>query len=197
MDIEKTVREFQQGRDRRKRFRSIYYHCYPVVEAFFTKRGVPREDHYDLAQTTLMQVYEGLDTFRADCPFMAWVFVIARNNLSRWRRQNRGDVQVPLEEPAGAESDRGTQELEAPGPSPEEEAERKKIRQLVRQSVRDLSPRQRLCIELHYFQERSYREIASIMGITTGAVGAHINFARNHLNERLKDHVPPLAGGPS
>jgi len=187
--LETAVRSFQKGDDPDKSFRTIFDHCYPAVTRYFAKKRVPFEECHDLAQNTLIHVYDNLKEFRFECPFMAWVWRIAYHDFLKWWRQRRQVETHQSLDDSDAGTSREIRALEDPSPSADERVDREKLMRLIRDSIRLLPTRKRLCLELFYLQERPYKEIADILGITTGAVGAHINFARKQLKKDLEGHV--------
>ena len=56
----------------------------------------------------------------------------------------------------------------------------------VRAAVLALPPRRRLVIFLRYFADRSYREIAEIVGVSEGTVAATLSQAHRELATRLE-----------
>ncbi len=71
--------------------------------------------------------------------------------------------------------------------SPEEKViEKQKIR-LMREVVEKLKPHYRLLVELRYFKELSYEEIANQLELPIGTVKAQLFRAREFLYEILKN----------
>ena len=54
-------------------------------------------------------------------------------------------------------------------------------------ALRALSPAQRAAIVLHYYADRSVREVADLMGSTPAAVGVHLHRARRRLRALLEE----------
>jgi RNA polymerase sigma factor (sigma-70 family) len=54
-------------------------------------------------------------------------------------------------------------------------------------SLRALSPTQRAAIILHYYSDRSVREVAALLGSTPAAVSVHLHRARRRLRTLLED----------
>lgn len=53
-----------------------------------------------------------------------------------------------------------------------------------------LSPEDRKIVELCYFQQRSYEEIAEITGLSKNAVGCRLSRARMQMFARLREEMP-------
>jgi RNA polymerase sigma-70 factor (ECF subfamily) len=54
-------------------------------------------------------------------------------------------------------------------------------------ALRALSPAQRAAVVLHYYTDRSVREVAALLGSTPAAVGVHLYRARRRLRTLLED----------
>lgn len=59
------------------------------------------------------------------------------------------------------------------------------IRPEIAQAVLQLSPRQRACVFLMYWEDLGVDEIAALLSITSGSVKQHLHRARQHLEEVL------------
>jgi RNA polymerase sigma-70 factor (ECF subfamily) len=72
-------------------------------------------------------------------------------------------------------------------PDPIEALERKERLNLMRDVVTRLKPRYRTLIELRYFEEYSYEEIAEELDLPLGTVKAQLFRARDFLFQILKN----------
>lgn len=52
--------------------------------------------------------------------------------------------------------------------------------------LRELSPRQRACVVLFYYEDRPLSEIADVLGCGVGTVKRHLDDARSRLHERWR-----------
>jgi len=68
----------------------------------------------------------------------------------------------------------------------EEEKEREEMRVLIERGLEGLSPAYREIIDLYYFENFKYQEIADILHIPIGTVGIRLSRAR----QALKKQVP-------
>ena len=78
-------------------------------------------------------------------------------------------------------------EIKSPMLDPEENLIKKQKAVLMRDVVEKLKPRYRRLVELRYFQERSYEEIAKELELPLGTVKAQLFRAREFLYQILKD----------
>ncbi len=182
-DLDQAADDFGKGVNREESLNLICEQCYPDLEKFFAGRGVPRGDAEELIHETLKTVIETLDQFRGDACVRTWINQIAKNKLYREWGKGQKQKQVLMS------SDDLSYEPEEPSLSPEEETERRELSELVRQEVLNLPPRMRACVELKLYQDRSYKEIAEILGVKIGTVGVTLMNAVERLKKVLGERI--------
>ncbi|MBO7593590.1 MAG: sigma-70 family RNA polymerase sigma factor, partial [Salinivirgaceae bacterium] len=79
-----------------------------------------------------------------------------------------------------------TMMLKYDAPNPEENIIREQKHELLRQMVANLKPQYRELVEMRYFEELSYEEIAQKLDIPIGTVKAQLFRSRELLYEMLK-----------
>ncbi|WP_197683272.1 RNA polymerase sigma factor [Jiangella alkaliphila] len=57
----------------------------------------------------------------------------------------------------------------------------------LRSALATLSPRQRACVVLHYYEDLSVAQVADVLGCAPGAVKRHLSDARARLEPLLSD----------
>lgn len=132
------------------------------------------EEADDVTQETFVRAWRALPGFRGDAPVRAWLLRIALN-LVRNRVSRR-----PPEDPLDDSFDPGST-----GRGAEAESEREEARSAVRRAVAGLPPRQREVVILKVFSEMTYEDVAGAMGLTPGAVKAHLHQAVANLRRRM------------
>jgi RNA polymerase sigma factor (sigma-70 family) len=134
-----------------------------------------RADQYDLTQEIMLQLWKAYPRYSPERPFATWMYRIALNvAISFLRRNTRPARQtVPIEEV----------ELEFPDQSagPTEIDERVVLLQRL---IATLEPLNRALVLL-YLDDRSYREIASILGITETNVATKLSRLKERLRHQL------------
>ena len=168
-------------------FRQLFDLLVPVLEAYLRRRRVGPEVIDDLIQDSILRIYENLDRYEFRGPFLAYCYRVTCNVFYQWLHQRRRleGREVPL---AGPEDESGTwgplvPEPVSSEPEPEERVITEQLAHDLRRIVHALPARRRACVELRYFQGFSYREIAGQLGISVGAVGANINFAKHQIKK--------------
>jgi len=141
-------------------FRALFMRYAPQLVRVL-RRQVGREaDAQDLAQQTFLQLHRARRDFRPGTRLRPWVITIALN-LARDLLRRRG------RRPEAAFDDRVPEPSVEPNVPDGESAE---TAARVRRALADLPREQREVIELHWFEQLSFAEIAGVVGSTSGAV---------------------------
>jgi RNA polymerase sigma-70 factor (ECF subfamily) len=130
-----------------------------------------REDAEDALQEAAIKGFQAFESYDPSRPFKAWWFVIIRNccrDLLRRRRTRGSSVEIKQSDLAAD-----------PNPSADEHDE-------VRWALAQLSDAQHEILELRYFGECSYREIAAVLSIPEGTVMSRLFAARQALADIYK-----------
>ncbi len=126
----------------------------------------------EIAQDALVRAYVASESFMGLSSFRTWLFRIAYNCFVDHRRMKHPE-QVPID---GSEAlnleDRNTSDASF------------RYQQLY-QALDRLSEKERTAIILFYFEDRSIKEISSILGIPSGTVKYHLSIGRSHLKELI------------
>ena len=125
----------------------------------------------DLAQTTFIRAWQGLESFKQLSSFSTWLFRIAYTTYCDHHRQTSKSLATDLSEAAAEVADE---------PPPENE----RIESL-RQAVARLGEGERNCITLFYLEEKSIGDIEKITGYKQGTIKSHLSRGREHLREFL------------
>ena len=131
----------------------------------------------DASQEVFIKVYRNLGRFKGDAILSTWLYRIAKNvcyDLLKKRRPER------LEE---------DQErlLASPTPGPEAETIRDWEHRRLRAAVSALPEGQRMAVNLYYFQQYSYEEIAEVMNQPLGTIKSYLYRAKSALAAALPD----------
>jgi RNA polymerase sigma-70 factor (ECF subfamily) len=138
-------------------------------------------DAEDLMFEAFEKAFTSLNYYSPQFAFSTWLFKIASNNTIDFIRK-RKTVTVSLDRDDGNAEERGyIYNLQADTLTPEEEAIRNQRADFMREKVKLLRGRYRRLIELRYFEELSYEEIARELQIPLGTVKAQLFRARELL----------------
>ncbi len=145
-----------------------------------------RDDADDLTIEAFGKAFKNLHQYTPDYAFSTWLFKIATNNCIDFIRRKR---KMTFSIDQGIESENGSEmqfEIKSPTLDPEERMIKMQKAVLMREVVEKLKPRYRRLVELRYFQERSYDEIATELQLPLGTVKAQLFRAREFLYQILK-----------
>ncbi|WP_319229410.1 sigma-70 family RNA polymerase sigma factor [Draconibacterium orientale] len=143
-----------------------------------------RSDAEDLTLEAFGKAFKSLHQYSPTYAFSTWLFKIASNNCIDFLRKKKG-VHVPIEN-NGQDDNSETIKLRSKDPDPEEKLIRQQKAILLRLVVRKLKPRYQILVELRYFREFSYEEIAKELDLPLGTVKAQLFRAREMLFKMIE-----------
>ena len=140
-----------------------------------------KDDAEDLTIEAFGKAFKKLDQYTPNYAFSTWLFKIASNNCIDFIRKKKHHL-ISLDKEYQDEA--GT-EMASRIPStvldPEEELIKSQKIKYMRALVEKLKPHYRILIELRYFKEYSYEEIADELDLPLGTVKAKLFRARDLL----------------
>ncbi|HFQ14026.1 MAG TPA: RNA polymerase sigma factor RpoE [Gammaproteobacteria bacterium] len=139
----------------------------------------------DVAQEAFIKAYRALPNFRGDSAFYTWLYRIAINTAKNYlvaqgRRPPNADIDA-----GDAEQYDGESALKDYA-SPEREALRDEIQEVVFHAIESLPEDLKTAITLRELEGMSYEEIAEAMDCPIGTVRSRIFRAREAVDEKLK-----------
>lgn len=142
-------------------------------------------DAEDLMIEAFGKAFKNLRNYTTDYAFSTWLFRIAANNcidfLRKSKRMQFADILFDEEEPAANPFN-----VAADIPDPEEQIIEKQKIKLMHDVVEKLKPHYRKLVELRYFSEWSYEEIATELNLPIGTVKAKLFRSREFLYQVLQ-----------
>lgn len=143
-----------------------------------------RSDAEDLTLEAFGKAFKNLHQYSPTYAFSTWLFKIASNNCIDFLRKKKG-IFVSIEN--NDQNENGEQiKLPSKEPNPEEKLIRMQKAILLRKVVRRLRPRYQTLVELRYFREFSYEEIAKELNLPLGTVKAQLFRAREMLFKMIE-----------
>lgn len=158
---------------------SVYYMLLKMVNN--------KDDAEDLTIEAFGKAFKRLHQYTPNYAFSTWLFKIATNNcidFIRKKKKNTFSIDRTFEDDEGGEM---VMDLKSEQPDPEEKVMKKQKYLLMREVVDKLKPRYRTLIEMRYFEELSYEEIADKLELPLGTVKAQLFRAREFLHNILKN----------
>jgi RNA polymerase sigma-70 factor (ECF subfamily) len=129
-----------------------------------------RAEASDIVHDIFVSLWDGSAQFRHDASLRGWLFTIARNKvIDRLRRSGR---EVPREPDVN---------LPDQAADPEQVAQAAQLREQVAACLEKLSGAHRRAIMLSFYEDFSYREIATIEATTEGTIKSRVFHAKQLL----------------
>lgn len=137
----------------------------------------------DLAQEVFLRLFRALPHFREEAQLSTFLYRIVVNVVNdEFRRRQQARRASSIEEDE-------TEALAHPAPGPAQLLEKAQVQEAVEAALRELGPRDRAILTLHYQEERSYEEIAAILDQPMGTVKTNLYRARERLKVIMKERA--------
>ncbi|MFB0515937.1 MAG: RNA polymerase sigma factor [Candidatus Neomarinimicrobiota bacterium] len=130
----------------------------------------------DATQDAFIRIYRGLAKFKGEAKLSTWMYRIVKNVCYDYLKKR------PYERINEVEK---IYHVAAAGHNPEEETLSTWQHRELRAAVERLPGQQRLAITLYYFQDKSYEEVAAIMGQPLNTIKSHLHRAKATLAKSL------------
>ena len=160
---------------------SVYYMLLKMV------RNI--DDAEDLTLETFGKAFKRLHQYSTSFAFSTWLFKIASNNAIDFiRRKKNEGISYSLDNRfENEEGDEFRIQIKDGKPDPEENLIKKQKIELLKNIIQQLKPSYRNLIELRYFEELSYDEIAGRTGMTISTIKIQLFRSRELLFNILKN----------
>lgn len=137
------------------------------------------EDARDLLQDVLMVLCRNLGQYRGDSSFKSWLFGIANYRAMDMLRRRKP-----------ADDDSALAELSCDSAGIADKLEQDQQQRQVQTQLRTLPPEQRLVLELKFYQQFTFDEIAAQLAISSNTVKSRFYAALDKMRLQLEDdHV--------
>ena len=169
-----------------KAFEELFKRYRDAIYFMLLKMVNNKIDAEDLTYEAFGKAFRNLRQYSPRFAFSTWLFKIASNNCIDFLRKKRNNT-ISLDGKDVDESERTVlMTLPADVLNPEQEYIKAQKAVLMRKEVSKLKERYRRLIELRYFKEYSYEEIAKELNLPLGTVKAQLFRARELLYKLLK-----------
>lgn len=139
-----------------------------------------RSDAEDLTIEAFGKAFKNLHQYSPTYAFSTWLFKIASNNCIDFLRKRKG-ITISIENEDEHSEMSEVARIKSKDLNPEEKLIRKQKAILLQKVVRRLKPHYQELVELRYFREMSYEEIAEELNLPLGTVKAQLFRARQML----------------
>jgi RNA polymerase sigma factor (sigma-70 family) len=157
-------------------FEKLYRLYHPRLSRFLSHMLRQRELVEEVLDDTLLVLWQDASAFGGRSKLSTWVFGIAyRKALKAIDRQD-----LPVDAAEG-------QELADPAAGPDQQLNLAQLRRRLLAALAELSPEHRAVVELCYFSDMAYGEIAEVVGCPPETVKTRMFYARRRLRTLLDD----------
>jgi RNA polymerase sigma-70 factor (ECF subfamily) len=139
-------------------FRELFKRYAPMLIRVLTRHVGRPADAQDLAQQAFLHLHRSRADFKAGMKLRPWILTIALNLARDLLRRRGRRPETPIEVVV--------ETLAAPVPEPPAT----EVQGRVRAALATLPAGEREVIELHWFEEMSFQDIAAVVGSSSGAV---------------------------
>lgn len=155
-------------------FETLYRRYHPRLTRFVTNLIHRPQLVEEVLNDTMMVVWNKPESYNGASRLSTWIFAIGyRKALKALSRYDDPVEDVQAERRASVE------------PGPEQQLGQRQAQAALIEAMRELSPDHRAVVDLTYFHEIGYREIAEIMDCPVDTVKTRMFYARRHLKRVL------------
>lgn len=140
------------------------------------------EEAKDAVQQIFLKVITELPKYKVEF-FKSWLYMITKNLCLMRIRDRHGRIPVELTDKIVAHEELNTRT---------EMLEKDKTLSLIEEGLQELNDEQKICVQLFYFDQKSYQQITDITGYNLSQVKSYIQNGKRNLKlivERKKEKV--------
>lgn len=169
----------------------------PIYNLIYRLLG-DADEAADLTQETFVSAYKSWGSFRGDSSAYTWLYRIAVNlckNKFKERDRRRDYEGISLDDPvwsgSPASDSRSTlgDHVEDPAETPDLALQRRELKELIEQAIRQLPPDYRIVAVLRDLHGLSYSDIAAAADLSVDVVKTRLARARGMLRKRLEAYL--------
>lgn len=155
MEIKKQIEKAKQGDQ--TAFTFLLNHYWNEVYGFMLKRTENEANAEDITIETFSKAFDKIATYNPEFQFNTWLITIAKNVYIDLLRKKKSSLFVEITE----QEDQKAYNIADTTPSAEDELITEQNLSQLLQYIKELKPHYQEVIQLRYFQEMSYQEIAN------------------------------------
>lgn len=130
------------------------------------------EDHEDLFQEITIQLWKSFSGFKGEAKFSTWMYRVALNTaMTLFKKARKNNFNTDI--------DASSLKIEYENYEDDEH----KLKKMY-QAIHALSDVEKALI-IMYLEDKSYREIGEVLGITEGNARVKMNRAKNNLKQKI------------
>lgn len=159
------------GKSREEGFRLLVGKYQERLYHIIRSRVSSHEDADDILQDTYIKVFNNLHRFEGRSELFTWMYRIAVNEVSTHHKKQKRRRTEPLNDHEH--------------PRTEPEVRMHDLEGKLEAVVTRLPERQQMVFRMRYYDELTYKEMASLLDLTTGALKASFHHAVKKIEQEL------------
>ncbi len=157
--------------------------------AFIWRMVRNNHDAEELCQEAFLRAFQAIDSFDVNFRFSTWLFTIGyRLCLNSMRKQKSQDLDVDFGTFAQGDAP-GTDAPDSIADAVVNSDEASRLKEIIWNSVDQLSPAQRATVLLFYRESMSCQQIGEVLEIPAATVKSHLHRARAQLKRMLSGEL--------
>ncbi|GEP50483.1 DNA-directed RNA polymerase sigma-70 factor [Flavobacterium noncentrifugens] len=164
-------------------FTFLLDHYWNEVYGFMLKRTENETDAEDIAIETFSKAFDKIAMYNPEFQFNTWLIAIAKNVHIDLLRKKKSSLFIDITD----NEDNAAYNVADTAPSAEDELIAKQNLSSLLQCIKQLKPHYQEVIQLRYFQELSYQEIADQLGEPLSNVKIKLLRAKRLLAEIIEN----------
>lgn len=180
--LQNTIEKAKEGNQ--KAFSQLLDRFWPEVYGVLLKRTQNENDAEDITIQTFARAFDKIDTYDPTYGFNTWLITIAKNLHVDLVRKRKRNVLGQAENNANEAMKRVLDET----PSVEDQLITEQNLKTLLRLIRELKPAYQQVIELRYFRELSYADIARHLDEPIGNVKVKLLRAKKLLASMISEH---------
>jgi RNA polymerase sigma-70 factor (ECF subfamily) len=169
------LRAFVGGNE--QAFKELVHHYQAQLYRFVWRQVRDHSEAADLCQKVFVQVFLKAASYRAESSFRTWLYQIALNQCRNHFRSRKRERLEEVDIDSLPTSDGVANDL----------VESAQESRRLRATIEALPPKQRETLELRFYQDCTFVEIAEIMGCPVGTAKANYHHAITSLRKCMGD----------
>ena len=157
MEINQQIEKAKSGDQ--AAFTFLLNHYWNEVYGFMLKRTENDTDAEDITIETFSKAFDKITSYNAEFQFNTWLIAIAKNVHIDLLRKRKSSYLLDITD----EEDNQAYNIADTSPSPEDKLITEQNLSSLLQCIKQLKPHYQEVIQLRYFQELSYQEIANFL----------------------------------
>lgn len=168
-------------------FRLLFERHYRLAYSVIYRQLGVQDVAEDLVQEAFLRVYRAAPKYEPTAKFSTWFYTVVTNLCLNYKRDRARDKLRLL---SGGDDESSTLENLAQADEPEHDRlDNNERAAKVREAIAELPENQRMALILSRYEDKSYEEVAEILGTTVAAVKSLTSRARETLREKLAKYM--------